>query len=147
MAKNRVLVFTDCYFPVQTANSIIGHNIIDELIKRGYDVTCIAINQDVISPINNKYGYRIYNVENTKYAKLLKDQQQGILDRIKKGIFMFYSINRKFKNILNVLKFPDVDPEQSDKAFKIAKNLHDENPYNFAIGIFRPYSGVSAVLK
>lgn len=133
-------------YPTATANSINSINVIEELVNMGHSVTYIALDQDVTEPTILLDKVNVYAIKCTKFGMLLNksnEQELNLLERIK---FEFHTIIRKIRNAIYLLKFPDVDPTQSNEAFTLADKLHKKLSFDAVVGVFRSFSGVSAAI-
>src|SRR5690606_18936679 len=147
MNKRKVLFITGKFHPVPTANTINTKNIIKEMQARGHKITCIAINQDEGESFAEYDSIPVYSIKSTKYGKLNEMEKEG-KNKLRGKIalkILFYL--RKVKNLINLFKFPDVDPSQSKAVYRLVEKLHKEENYDCIIGAFRPFSGVSAVIS
>lgn len=146
MRQKKILFITSRVFPVPNANAINSLKIIEELRKRGHLVHCISINQDELIE-DGKYQFPIYSIKSTNYGYFLNKKKERKLRFQEKILFYLFLCMRKAKNILNIFHFPDVDPEQSKKAFKLADKLNLKYEYDCVIGVFRPFTSISAIIK
>lgn len=141
-----ILIVTGNFFPEVSANGINVSNIGNELLKRGHNVTYISIAQNNL----DKYDYMgsdVYPIKSTKFAKFSNLKKEGKLGFW--GNFYFFNliILRKFKSILNIIRFPNVEPHQSKEALKVAEKLYHQEKFNCIIGVFRPFSSVSVAIS
>lgn len=131
--------------PTPTANAIISTNVANELRKKGHQVTYIAVNQNIQpSGVDREC---IHPVRSTSFGSVLTKKNEVGLSKGEKLMWLFLKIIRKIQNFIYIFKYPDVDPGQSQAVYKLAYKLHLEEKYDAVIGVFRPFSCVSAVVK
>lgn len=146
MRKYKILFITTRLSPTPTANMINTMNVMEELKKKGHEIHCISVNQNEEINIDRKNGIIFYGIAGTNYAKILEkvNSSPTFINRI---MLIALTIIRKVSNIIFLLKFPDVDPIQSRRVYKLASNIHKKEKLDCVIGVFRPFSGISAAIK
>ena len=147
MGNFKILFITDRFLPTPTANTINTQKIINEMRKRGHKITCIAVNQDETDSVVFHNTIPVYSIKSTWYGRLLqlsKENRLGLLGRITLKCLVFI---RKIKNALSIYKFPNVDPSQSKDVLKLVDKLYKQEGFDCVIGVFRPFSGVSAAIS
>lgn len=144
---SKILFITDRFLPTPSANTICTINIIQELKARGHEIIAVSVNQDEEQPFMMYESIPLYGIKDTKFGKLLQLKRENKLSvngKIKLNVLFYF---RKIKNIMNVLKFPDVEPTQSRAAIKLVEKLYKENAIQCIIGVYRPFSGVAAAIE
>lgn len=142
----KIMVLTSKYLPNPSANGINTKYIINELNKRGYDITCISLRSDDELDFEIIDDTKIYRVTPSSYTKVLESELQNN----KSGKAVYYSIRhilRKVKLALLLPVFPNYDPKQSQKVFKRLEELHKLNTFDCVVGVFKPYSNIAALKK
>ncbi|HOV68872.1 MAG TPA: hypothetical protein PLZ84_00945 [Clostridia bacterium] len=145
MTKIKILVLTCMYLPNPSANGINTKYIIEELKKRGYEITCISIKRD------NETKYEI--IENTPVYRLdpsLYTRMTNKISNIKPRFISGLSYNairvlRKIKSMLLIVNFPNFDIIQARRIFRTIETLHRKNRYDCIIGVFKPYANIAAL--
>lgn len=144
--KLKILYIGGRVFPTPTANAINSINVIEELLNNGHTVTYIAVNQD--EKVTEKLLGRVdvYNIKNSTYGSLLNKSKESDLEGRERLKLFFYTFLRKITNVMNVFKYPDVEPKQSKEIFKLANKLYNNTKFDAVIGVFRPFSGISSAI-
>lgn len=143
----KILILTSAFLPEPDANGINVNIVGQELINRGYDVTCISyrkkslLNHEIIN------GLKIYRVSPSFFYRIMDYDK-----RRKNNIFMMLTVKtvkvlRKIKLGLLFINFPDFDILQKYNLYFIIKKMIKKNKYDMIIGVYKPYSNISALLK
>lgn len=143
---SRILVLTSYYLPEPSANGINTEYIIEELKKRGHQVTCISVARDGENKFDVINGVPIYRIEDTVYGRQLDVYRNRKMNFLEKGLFYVLKYARIVKSIFIFFKFPDVELSQSKKRYRLALKLHQKNNFDCILGVFRPFSGIAATI-
>jgi glycosyltransferase involved in cell wall biosynthesis len=132
--------------PTKTANAINAEAIMKELQRRGHSVTCIAVNQNHGPSFLIQGSIPIYAIRSSRYGSLLQrfeSTSPGVLDRARIG---FWGLVRRARIVFSLGRFPDVARWQSRAVLRLAEQLHRKERFDCIVGVFRPFSGVSAAI-
>lgn len=142
----KVLFLTSKFLPEPDANGINTKNIITEIQNRGFEVTCIATRGIDEAPYEIIDGIKIHRVNPSIYSKLMKKQNNSC----KKMEWLFHKVirvTRKIKLLFLLPIFPNFDIYQSYKIYRLLCKLHKKNQFGLVIGVYKPYSNISALIK
>ncbi len=141
----KILIIGGRVDSVQTANASIRQSIAKKLVEMGHRVTFIAINQDINTP--DQAEFETHTVRSTLHWRLLTKKKEMALSSKEKILWRFVKIFRNIRNVFFSPLYPNTDPSQSVKAYKIARNLYHTEKYDAIIAMFRPFSALSALIK
>ena len=113
----------------------------------GYQVTYIAVNQNVQQEAAVFDSIPVYPIASTRYGKLSDKGQQDKLSNREKLHLRILKNLRNIRNLIHITRYPDVDRNQSRKTYKLAKELHENVRFDAIIGVFRPFSCISAAIR
>lgn len=143
----KILILTSAFLPEPDANGINVNIISQELINRGYDVTCVSYRKKSLMKYEIIDGVKIYRIYPSFFYRILDYEKS-----VKQNIVMSYVIKiakilRKVKLGLLLFKFPDFDIVQKYKLYWIIRKLMRKTKYDMILGVNKPYSNLSALLK
>ena len=136
---SHIVFVLNAYLPESDANITCVNNVIAALNDDGHKISCVCGTSEKID-IDTIDGVRIFRVPhiafNYKYEKLNN-----------KFIKAIYKIVHLIKSIIIMPIFPNVEPLFSKKLFRKLEDINSECKIDCAIGVFRPFASIDAVIK
>jgi len=136
-----ILFLTSTYLPNPSANGINSKSIIEELKKRGHQVTCISVQRNGETDVEIIHDTGIHRLPPSRYSQLIEKHAN------KKLLTAMLRITRSVKLIWLLHDFPNHDPQQAKRIRQKAQNLHFQKHFDLVIGVHKPYSNIAALLE
>jgi glycosyltransferase involved in cell wall biosynthesis len=143
----KILILTSGFLPEPDANGINVNNITQELINRGYNVTCISYKKSFLPYYDIINGVEIYRIKPSFFTQILENETTR-----KSNIFIMIAVKaakilRKIKLGLLLFNFPNFDIVHDYKIYWEIRKLLKKTKYDMILGVYKPYSNISALLK
>lgn len=131
---------------ITSANTILINNIVKEWVLQGHEIICLAKTFDCFDKELIENNIKIYSIHADKWSSIQYEYEnkKSISNTIK---YYIYSYIRKFRQFFSFWLFPNVDPLESRRLSKKAKDLHEKYKFECVFGVFRPYSSIVAALS
>lgn len=136
-----ILFLTSNYLPNPSANGINSRNIIEELKKRGHEVTCISVQREGESDFEDIENTNIYRLPPSRYSQLIEKYENSNIRTI------LLRMLRMIKLVFLLYDFPNHDPRQAKRIMHKMQELHNKNNFDMVIGVHKPYSNIAALLE
>lgn len=143
----RILILNGRYPPDFSQNGRIVSVVAKALVDRGHHVTCIVRTDSRLSDREVIDGVDVVRVRESGFMKFIlhgDENKNSITWRVIRRMLVYL---RKGVMLFFMFGFPNVEPLMSRKMSKVARRLQKEERYDCAIGVFRPFSAVSAACK
>lgn len=141
-----ILILTSRFLPEPDANGINVNNIAKELIKRGYKITCLSYRDKSLADYQIIDGIEIYRIT-PSFFSILMNYVQKDNNVFKVILSKLCMAARRIKLILLLPIFPNFDILQQHKTYKAIKKITKIKKYDMIIGVFKPFTNISALLK
>lgn len=136
----KILVMCGMYHPNYSANGLCVKNIIDELINKGYDVTCICNEYDKFKSYDIQDGCKIYRIN----RKLLQKLEDFFVSK-KMNLFLKITLFiKKIQLLLNSSRWPFVSKAYTYRFYNKACRLHKEFKFDIVISVYCPIDSLYA---
>ncbi|MBI6038285.1 glycosyltransferase [Clostridium perfringens] len=143
----KILILTSQYLPKPSANGINTKYIVDELVKRGYDVSIMSYKNEKESDYEFIDNVKIYRITKSLYSNLLELERVKRKNKLSKLIFKIIHLFRKLKLTLLIWKFPNFDFYQNIKTYRKLNKIYNDERFDCIIGVFKPYSNIYALKR
>lgn len=133
----RVLFLTGAYHPYYSANGLCVKNVVDESVARGMDVTCMVNSAKGLPRDGMLDGARVYRIT----PRLFIRWQQYASEHDSKLVKQLDRIARfanKVKMFIRSGSWPQVSRGYTNRFFKAACRLHEENPFDVVVAAYTP---------
>lgn len=136
--KKNILFMAGMYYPRSSANGVCSKNVVDELIRQGYNVTCI-VNSDSTRK-NEEYidGAHIYRVKPRLSYRLQEWCHYNSHSKLRKVVETFAWIVNKIQLLIMSPFWPYISPLCTLRFYKKAKRLCRETEFSFLISVYTP---------
>lgn len=126
------------FFPENDANVNCANNLMRKLMSEGHQITCVCgtVKENRTDIID---GIKVKRVHHVSYER--KYERKGTIQK-KVGKFFHF-----IYSIFVLLSFPDTEPFFSNKLYKELEKVNNDNELDYVIGVFRPFSTISAMIK
>ena len=132
----KILIISGNIYRDSSANGICTRNIIEELLRRGYEVFCISeppVAGDTFSAPDN---VKVISVRAPWYKRFLEKNKSALLMKMVSYIRYFGT----------VLTYPDVSPGRTRKVIRECEALLEAEKIGLVLGLYRPYEPIAALL-
>ena len=139
MAGNKNILFmAGMYYPRSSANGVCSKNVVDELVRRGYNVTCI-VNADSTRK-NEEYidGAHIYRVKPRFSYRLQEWCHYNSCSKLRKLVETFAWIVNKAQLFIMSPFWPQISPFCTFRFYKKAKQICKQKEFSLLIAVYTP---------
>lgn len=132
------------YYPKYSANGLCTKNVVDELIKNGYDVSCICNGSKKSKKQEYVDGACLYYVK-PRLHQILNDKANDVSNDKKKYFLQRISIVLgKIQLGLMAFSWPLVSPMYAFNFYCRAKKLYQKERYDAVVAVYTPFESLLA---
>lgn len=133
----KILILLGNYLPNPSANGVCISNVVDELIKEDYDVSCIVYDENYSELYENINETHIFRIKRDLIERLIISIRKGKNERlvILQRILEFF---RKIKQVLLIPLYPWTDITYTIKLYFKAKKLISNEFFDAIICVHVP---------
>ncbi|MEG0408462.1 MAG: glycosyltransferase [Bacilli bacterium] len=139
----KILFILGAFYPKYSANGLCVKNVVDELLKNEYDVTCICNGEkrDAIDVID---GAKIHYVNSRIYQKIISKSELVANEKIKKVYRRISVLQNKAQLLLFSSSWPFVSPLYALNFYRKAKELYMIEKFDIVVSIYTPFESLYA---
>lgn len=143
----KILFIIGAYYPNYSANGLCCKNVIDECVKRGYDVYCIANATKLKSKFYVHDGVEIFPVKPKLITIVYNWTLENKNSRIRKILYKVLTYFNKVKLLLMSRIWPLTSYSYSNRFYKKAKMICNKKHIDVVITAYTPFEALYAGYK
>ena len=136
---SKILFLTSTYLPNPGANGLITNILVEELQRRGHNVSCISVMREGEKNFEVINNIRIYRVTPSVYT------QRTDWGKSNKYLNKAHRIIRNLKISTSILKYPNFDANQNKKIYKKIQEVFNKEHFDMVIAVCKPYANLEAI--
>lgn len=140
----KILFLLGMYWPNYSANGLCTKNVVDELVKDGFDVTCICNSSGKNNKNENIDGAYLYYIKPRLYQVINMKSDQLANPKTKKVFQKTAILLRKIQLFFMAAFWPLISPLYTWSFYAKARELYKTERFDMVVSVYTPFESLLA---